>query len=137
MPADTPAAVAIRPVCTIRLSGCGSAPSSARVDCTIQCVVAGCPASMPAAARISEPEHTDVVHLLVRCTWRSHAMRSLSRMAGSVPVSPPGTSTMSGAGVSANEWVAPSTSTSSSVTTGPGAWLTRRISTPGANPSTW
>ena len=63
MPADTPAAVTIRPpASTMRSSPTGSTPNVRSIGSAAQCDVARLPSSSPAAARITDPEHTDVVH---------------------------------------------------------------------------
>ncbi len=104
--------------------------------CTIQCVVAGSPSRMPAAGRIIAPVQTDVVQRVVSCTCRSQAVSSLSTIVVAVRGPEPGTSTMSGRGVSAYVWVMPRNSTPLSVTTGPGSGPTNRISASGSSRST-
>jgi hypothetical protein len=56
---------------------------------------------MPAAARIIAPVQTDVVHRVVWCTRRSQSVSCLSAIIVAVRGPEPGTSTMSGFGVSA------------------------------------
>ena len=60
---------------------------------------------------------------------------SVSRAADALP-GPPGTSTMSGEGVSSKACVAPIASTPESATTGPGSCATKRMSAPGSPRST-
>jgi hypothetical protein len=74
---------------------------AASPGCTIQWVVAGSPSRMPAAARISAPGQTDVVHRVVSCTRRSQSSSCLSAIAVAGRGPEPGTSTTSGVGVSA------------------------------------
>ena len=63
-PAETPAQVTILSSAdTIRSSSTGTAPK-VRNSCTAaQCDVARLPSSRPAAARITDPEHTEAVHV--------------------------------------------------------------------------
>jgi hypothetical protein len=56
---------------------------------------------MPAAARIIDPVQTDVVHRVVWCTRRSQSVSCWLAIVVAVRSPEPGTSTMSGAGVSA------------------------------------
>ena len=74
-----------------------SAPRRARRSCSSasQCEVARRPSSSPAAARTSEPVHTDVVQVLVSWTSRSHSSIGPPARAATSP-GPPGTTTMSG-----------------------------------------
>jgi hypothetical protein len=69
MPADTPAAVTILgpspSTATIRSSPTGVTPSALSPLSAIQCEVARLPSNTPAAARMTEPEHTDVVQAAV------------------------------------------------------------------------
>ena len=53
--------------------GDGSAPSSRSSSSASQWLVARLPSSSPAAARISEPVQTEVVHVEVSCAPRSHS----------------------------------------------------------------
>jgi len=50
---------------TIRSSPTGVTPKVFNIGTAIQCDVARLPLSSPAAARITEPEHTDAVHVAV------------------------------------------------------------------------
>ena len=66
MPADTPAQVTVLSSAdTMRSSLTGCAPNVRSTGNAAQCEVARLPSSRPAAARISEPEHTDAVHVEV------------------------------------------------------------------------
>ena len=88
------------------------------------------PVSTPAAARISDPEHTDVVQVAVSCAWRTQSSTFWSCACSNVDI-PPGTRTMSGEGVSSNEWVAPTSSTPESAAIGPDSCQTKRTSVSG------
>ncbi|SHT91241.1 Uncharacterised protein [Mycobacteroides abscessus subsp. abscessus] len=80
---------------------------------------------------MSDPLHTDAVQDVVSCTFRSQSStRSSAAVLRVAGIEPP-TRTMSGAGVSVNEWVAPSVSTPLSVTIGPGWCHTNRNSADG------
>ena len=83
-----------------------------------QWLVARLPSSRPAAARISDPVHTDVVHVLVRSASRSQSSAAPPARAATSP-GPPGTSTMSGARCPPSERSASSVSMPLSVRTGP------------------
>src|SRR5271168_2089197 len=70
MPADTPAHVTILffaapSAATMRSSPTALTPITFRAGSAAQCDVARLPSSNPAAARMIEPEHTDVVHVAV------------------------------------------------------------------------
>ena len=120
MPAETPAQVTMRSSArTMRSSPTGCAPKARRACTAAQCEVARLPSSRPAAASSTEPEHTEAVQVVVSWVRRSQS-RSRSSRACSIVENPPGTSTMSGAGVSSNECVAPMTSTPESAAIGPG-----------------
>lgn len=102
-----------------------------------QCDVARRPRSRPAAARIAEPEHTDVVQVDDSWARRSQSGSFPSR-ACSIDVMPPGTRMMSGEGVSSKECVAPISSTPESAGIGPGSCQTKRTSASGrASPTSW
>ena len=60
-----PAQVTMWPSWTIRSSPTGVTPNGFSIGTHIQCDVARLPSSNPAAARITEPEHTDAVHVAV------------------------------------------------------------------------
>ena len=77
---------------------------------------------------------TLVVHVVVGCTVRSH---SISSAWSSVSRSPPGTTTTSGAGTSANDFVATSPARPVWSTTGPAWAATNTTSFPGTSTSTW
>src|ERR1700726_1146900 len=117
-PADTPALVTMSSSCTIRSSATAVTPNPFNSGMASQCDVARRPLSRPAAARITDPEHTDVVQLAVRWARRNHSSSASSRACTGVD-GPPGTRITSGEGVSANEWVAPMTSTPESAVIGP------------------
>ena len=135
MPADTPALVTIWPSCTTRSSPTGLAPRPFSMVSAAQCDAARLPSSRPAAARMTEPEHTDVVQVAVWCAERTQSSSTSSR-ACSMVVIPPGTKMTSGVGVSANEWVAPMIRTPESAVIGPGSCHTKRTSASGSRCST-
>lgn len=128
MPADTPAAVMSLPERTTRSCGRGSAPKASRLLVTIQCVVAGWPSSTPAAARISAPEHTEVVNRVCGWALRIHSSTSASAIIVAVSADEPGIKMTSGRRVSEKAWVAPMTRTWLSVTIGPTSFHTKRRS---------
>lgn len=88
------------PAGTIRCPCCTLAPIAASPRWTSQCVVAGSPSRMPAAARIIAPVHTGVVHRVVSCTRRSQPVSCLSAIIVAVRGPEPGTTTTSGPGLS-------------------------------------
>ena len=98
MPADTPAAVTYFPSNTTRsLTGVAPRrPSSSRAS---QCEVARRPVSSPAAARMSDPVHTEVVQTLVWSAALSHSCTGPSCIWPFWP-GPPGTTMTSGCGTS-------------------------------------
>ena len=57
----------------MRSSLTGVTPNVRSIGTTIQCEVARLPLSTPAAARISDPEHTDVVQLAVSWARRTQS----------------------------------------------------------------
>ena len=84
---------------------------------------------------MTDPEHTDAVHVAVSWAWRTQSSTFSSRACSKVVI-PPGTRMMSGEGVSANEWVAPTSSTPESAAIGPGSCQTNRTSASGRLRST-
>src|SRR5947207_2728977 len=130
MPADTPAAVIIFPCSTTR-SETGVAPNSRSSSRTAQWVVARRPRSSPAAARISEPVQTDVVHVVVSWMRRIHASVAGSRMTRSWP-RPPGTTRISARVTSANARSATRPSGCASVRLIPAVSPTNTTSAPGS-----
>jgi hypothetical protein len=117
MPADTPAAVTYLPSMTTR-SLTGRAPNSRSRSRCSQCEVARRPSSSPAAARISDPVHTDVVQLLAASARRSQSSTGPLSICASWP-GPPGTRTMSGCGTSPSAASAVTVSMPVSAGTGP------------------
>jgi len=120
---------------TERTSATAVTPNPFNSGMASQCDVARRPLSRPAAARITDPEHTDVVQLAVRWARRNHSSSASSRACTGVD-GPPGTRITSGEGVSANEWVAPMTSTPESAVIGPDSCHTNLTSASGRFRST-
>ena len=134
MPADTPAAVTYFPSMTTR-SLTGRAPSGRSRSRASQCEVARRPSSSPAAARISDPVHTDVVQLLAASARRSQSCTGPSPICSSWP-GPPGTSTMSGCGTSSRAASAVIVSMPVSARTGPACSAVKITSAPFSRLST-
>jgi hypothetical protein len=138
MPEETPAAVTYLPSNTTR-SLTGVTPNFASWSTAIQYEVARRPVSRPAAARISEPVHTEVVHVLVWSAARSQACRGPSAIWSCWP-GPPGTTMMSGCGTSVRAASADTIRRPSSSLTrpmGPGRSAAKTTSAPGSALSTW
>ena len=95
-----------------------------------QWVAAGTPFRRPAAPNIKAPVQTDAVLCVVRYTARSHASASSSTICSGV-AEPPGTNTISGAGVSESACVTAISRAPPSATIGPTSRPTKRVSTSG------
>lgn len=129
IPDETPAAVTYLPSKTTR-SPVGSAPKPGSWSSASQWEVARRPLSRPAAARISEPVHTEVVQVVWASTARIHSCSGPSVMCASCP-GPPGTTRMSGAVTSSSVASATSPSEPRSLRCGPVRSATNTVSVPG------